>query len=156
MHTGRMIMQCLFVHCVAQVLAVRCVLFRSSFRLLLIRIVHLLISVFRSRLNAKLWCILDASDKSRLGLSISGPSKINQKQYYWRWSWMHFKLSQQHQYRVNSAGDLNTVHKQMLANRSQTVHKQPFTNKVLAQDKGGPSKDGFLNNRLCSYTDLYV
>ena len=27
---------------------------------------------------------------------------------------------------------------------------------VLAQDKGGPSKGGFLNNRLFSYTDLYL
>ena len=27
---------------------------------------------------------------------------------------------------------------------------------MLAQDKGGPSKGGFLNNRLSSYTDLYV
>ena len=26
----------------------------------------------------------------------------------------------------------------------------------LAQDKGGPSKGGFLNNRLLSYTDLYL
>ena len=26
----------------------------------------------------------------------------------------------------------------------------------LAQDKGGPSKGGFLNNRLFSYTDLYL
>ena len=27
---------------------------------------------------------------------------------------------------------------------------------TLAQDKGGPSKGGFLNNRSFSYTDLYV
>ena len=26
----------------------------------------------------------------------------------------------------------------------------------LAQDKGGPSKGGFLNNRLFSYKDLYL
>ena len=26
----------------------------------------------------------------------------------------------------------------------------------LAQDKGGPSKGGFLNNRLFSYTVLYL
>ena len=26
---------------------------------------------------------------------------------------------------------------------------------ILEQDKGGPSKCGFLNNRLFSYTDLY-
>ena len=26
----------------------------------------------------------------------------------------------------------------------------------LAQDKGGPSKGGFLNNRLFSYTDIYI
>ena len=26
----------------------------------------------------------------------------------------------------------------------------------LARDKGGPSKGGFLNNRLCSYTDPYL
>ena len=26
---------------------------------------------------------------------------------------------------------------------------------VLAQDEGGPSKGGFLNNYLFSYTDLY-
>ena len=26
----------------------------------------------------------------------------------------------------------------------------------LAQDKGGPSKGGFLNNRLFSYTDLQL
>ena len=25
---------------------------------------------------------------------------------------------------------------------------------ILAQDKGGPSKGGFLNNILCSYTDI--
>ena len=28
--------------------------------------------------------------------------------------------------------------------------------KYLAQDKGGPSKGGFLNNRSCSYTDIYI
>ena len=27
---------------------------------------------------------------------------------------------------------------------------------ILAQDTGGPSKGGFLNNRLLSYTDLYL
>ena len=27
---------------------------------------------------------------------------------------------------------------------------------MLAQDKGGPSKGGFLNNQLFSCTDLYV
>ena len=27
---------------------------------------------------------------------------------------------------------------------------------ILAQDKGGPSKGGFLNHRSFSYTDLYV
>ena len=27
---------------------------------------------------------------------------------------------------------------------------------ILAQDKGGPSKGGFLNNRLFSHTDLYL
>ena len=27
---------------------------------------------------------------------------------------------------------------------------------ALAQDKGGPSKGGFLNSRLVSYTDLYL
>ena len=27
---------------------------------------------------------------------------------------------------------------------------------LLAQDKGGPSKGSFLNNTLCSYTDLCV
>ena len=27
---------------------------------------------------------------------------------------------------------------------------------VLVQDKGGPSKGGFLNNRSFSYTDLYL
>ena len=27
---------------------------------------------------------------------------------------------------------------------------------LLAQDKGGPSQGGFLNNILCSYTDLYL
>ena len=26
----------------------------------------------------------------------------------------------------------------------------------LAQDKGGPSKGGFLKNRLLSYTDIYI
>ena len=26
----------------------------------------------------------------------------------------------------------------------------------LAQDKGGPSKGGFLNNQVFSYTDLYL
>ena len=26
----------------------------------------------------------------------------------------------------------------------------------LAQDKGGPRKGGFLNNILCSYTDIYL
>ena len=25
----------------------------------------------------------------------------------------------------------------------------------LAQDKGGPSKGGFMNDRLLTYTDLY-
>ena len=27
---------------------------------------------------------------------------------------------------------------------------------VSGKDKGGPSKGGFLNNQLCSYTDLYL
>ena len=27
---------------------------------------------------------------------------------------------------------------------------------MLAQDKGGPRKGGFLNDRLFSYTDLYL
>ena len=27
---------------------------------------------------------------------------------------------------------------------------------LLAQDKGGPSKGDFLNNKLCSYTVLYL
>ena len=26
----------------------------------------------------------------------------------------------------------------------------------LAQDEGGPSKGGFLNNRLISYADIYI
>ena len=39
----------------------------------------------------------------------------------------------------------------------QTPHPQthPWTPENLAQDKGGPSKGGFLNNILCSYTVLY-
>ena len=30
------------------------------------------------------------------------------------------------------------------------------TEGMLAQDKGGSSKGGFLNNILCSYTDTYI
>ena len=28
--------------------------------------------------------------------------------------------------------------------------------RLLAQDKGGPSKGGFLNNMLLSCTDIYI
>ena len=36
------------------------------------------------------------------------------------------------------------------------VHLVAVTLPYLAQDKGGPSKGGFLNNRLFSSTDLYL
>ena len=34
--------------------------------------------------------------------------------------------------------------------------KTALRRRLLAQDKSGPSKGGFLNNRFCSYTDLYL
>ena len=48
---------------------------------------------------------------------------------------------------------------------SGTLPRAPFAQKAprgarvclaLAQDRGGPSKGGFLNNRLPSYTDIYI
>ena len=35
-------------------------------------------------------------------------------------------------------------------------HSGTFVGTNLVQDKGGPSKGGFLNDRLFSYTDLYL
>ena len=33
---------------------------------------------------------------------------------------------------------------------------KPKHAEYLAQDKGGPSKGGFPNNQLLSYTDIYI
>ena len=43
-----------------------------------------------------------------------------------------------------------------MTNTGAADSARPSSGSPLAQDKGGPSEGGFLNNRLFSYTDLYL